>query len=139
MTTLLRKIRARIVMPDGQLVKVNVNPGADFMKGGKRYVAPGPGDTILETLLGFSYFVALYQFGVPKPRPYWIEPSPGLTGDDFENVDGEWLPKKIREALEDKRAQEIKMNVLIGLGFAATGAAGLAAWFAYKVMHFLGA
>ncbi len=139
MPTLLKQIRAKIVQPSGRAVKVRVNHGENFSYKGQRYEAANAEDLQLEEFAGFAWHTAIYQKGVPKARPYWIQPSPGLTGDDFENIDGEWLVKVIRQALKDDRAEQIKLTVVLFFAGGGFAAASLGCWFAYKIAQKLGA
>lgn len=126
------KIRVAIVKPSGNVEFKRVVDGQRFQdSSGNRYDSPKRNDICKVNILGIDFEVALYQSGIPKARPAWILPSPGLTGQDLNNVDGDWLINLVRRALLENEKEQLKnliLMILCGVSALASIGAAIMSW-----------
>ncbi len=137
-----RKIRVAIIQPSGNVHFMKVRDGHRFTDDkNNRYEPPTRGDFGKVSLFGIDVEIALYQSGIPKARPAWILPSPGLTGQDLQNVDGDWLLNLVRRALEENaklQAKEWLILIACGISVLASIASAFMTWQLQKAISALG-
>ena len=121
--------RVVIVYPNSDTEIRHVPRGVDFQdRQGRIYKPAGVGDVLKIRVYGIDYHFALYQAGIPKPRPYWVLPSPGLSGRDLMNLEGEWIVNLLRRALMGTDKITAKDWLLIGLCGLSVGIGAINWW-----------
>src|SRR6185503_19368722 len=94
-------IHAFVIYPSGFVTHRKIAPDENFeLKDQTKYLAPEANQVARCRFLGKEWAIACYQHNTPKARPFWTEPSPGLTAADFQNIDGEWLVTMLRRAMK---------------------------------------